>query len=183
MQRMAHLEGAPVVHGKREYGRAELVVREPGLLFDGFGKNEQTVVWCSHGDHVDAAPDGYEVLASTATLPVAAFADVDRKLYGVQFHPEVAHTVRGDEVISNFLFGVCGCEPSWTAGAFIDDTIEAVRRQVGPDARVICGLSGGVDSAVAAALVHRAIGDRLTCVFVDNGVLRKHEREHVERTF
>ena len=183
MQLMAHLEGAPVVPGKREYGRAELVVSEPGALFDGFAANEPTIVWCSHGDHVDAPPAGYRVLASTATLPVAAFANPERKLYGVQFHPEVAHTVRGDEVISNFLFGVCGCEPSWTAGAFIEDTIEAVRRQVGPDSRVICGLSGGVDSSVAASLVHRAVGDRLTCVFVDNGLLRKHERETVERTF
>jgi GMP synthase (glutamine-hydrolysing) len=183
MQLMAHLEGASVVPGKREYGRAELVVRDPGELFDGFDPDEATVVWCSHGDHVDAPPPGYRVLASTATLPVAAFAHPERKLYGVQFHPEVAHTVRGDEVISNFVFGVCGCEPSWTAGAFIENTLEAVRRQVGPDAQVICGLSGGVDSSVAASLVHRAIGDRLTCVFVDNGLLRKHERDTVERMF
>jgi GMP synthase (glutamine-hydrolysing) len=183
MQLMAHLEGAPVIHGKREYGRAELTVKDPGALFDGFEKAERTQVWCSHGDHVDAPPRGYEVIASTDTLPVAAFADAKRKLYGVQFHPEVAHTVRGDEVISNFLFGVCGCEPTWTAGTFIDDTVAAVRKQVGEQGRVICGLSGGVDSAVAAALVHRAVGDRLTCVFVDNGVLRKHERDNVERTF
>ncbi|MSR35317.1 MAG: glutamine-hydrolyzing GMP synthase [Gemmatimonadetes bacterium] len=183
MQLMAHLEGASVVHGKREYGRAELVVREPGALFDGFALDEHTVVWCSHGDHVDAPPPGYRVLASTETLPVAAFAHPERKLYGVQFHPEVAHTVRGSEVISNFIFGVCGCEPSWTAGAFVENTVEAVRRQVGPDGHVICGLSGGVDSSVAASLVHRAVGDRLTCVFVDNGLLRKHERDHVERTF
>jgi GMP synthase (glutamine-hydrolysing) len=183
MQLMAHLEGASVVPGKREYGRAELAIKDPGALFDGFTRNESTVVWCSHGDHVDQVPPGYHVLASTESLPVAAFANPERKLYGVQFHPEVAHTVRGGEIISNFLFGVCGCEPSWTAGAFIEETVEAVRRQVGPDAHVICGLSGGVDSSVAAALVHRAIGDRLTCVFVDNGLLRKHERETVERTF
>ncbi len=183
MQLIAHLEGAKVVHGKREYGRAELNVREPGALFDGFASGERTVVWCSHGDHVDAPPAGYRVLASTESLAVAAFAHPERKIYGVQFHPEVAHTVRGDEVISNFLFGVCGCEPTWTAGAFIEDTVEAVRRQVGDEGQVICGLSGGVDSSVAASLVHRAVGDRLTCVFVDNGVLRKHERETVERTF
>ena len=125
-------------------------------------------MWCSHGDHVDALPTGYQVLASTETLPVAAFAHLERKLYGVQFHPEVAHTVRGDEVISNFLFGVCGCEPTWTAGAFVEDTVEAVLRQVGETDKVICGLSGGVDSSVAASLVHRALGDRLTCVLVDN---------------
>ena len=138
-------------------------------------------MWCSHGDHVDALPHGYQVLASTEALPVAAFAHHERKLYGVQFHPEVAHTARGDEVISNFLFGVCGCEPTWTAGVFVEDTVEAVRWQVGETGQAICGLSGGVDSSVAASLVHRALGDRLTCVFVDNGLLRKHERDAVER--
>ena len=183
MQLIAHLEGSEVVHGKREYGRAELVVREPDLLLEGFSPGERTAVWCSHGDHVDAPPDGYQVLASTEALPVAAFVHRERKLYGVQFHPEVAHTPRGDEVISNFLFGVCGCEPTWTAGAFVEDTVEAVRLQVGEADHVICGLSGGVDSSVAASLVHRALGDRLTCVFVDNGLLRQHEREAVERMF
>ena len=183
MQLIAHLEGSEVVHGKREYGRAELVVREPDLLLEGFSPGERTAVWCSHGDHVDAPPDGYQVLASTEALPVAAFVHRERKLYGVQFHPEVAHTARGDEVISNFLFGVCGCEPTWTAGAFVEDTVEAVRLQVGEADQVICGLSGGVDSSVAASLVHRALGDRLTCVFVDNGLLRQHERDAVERMF
>ena len=183
MQLIAHLEGSEVVHGKREYGRAELVVREPDLLLEGFSPGERTAVWCSHGDHVDAPPDGYQVLASTEALPVAAFVHRERKLYGVQFHPEVAHTARGDEVISNFLFGVCGCEPTWTAGAFVEDTVEAVRLQVGETDQVICGLSGGVDSSVAASLVHRALGDRLTCVFVDNGLLRQHERDAVERMF
>ncbi len=183
MQLIAQLEGAKVVHGKREYGRAELTVEDPSGVFEGFAPDEGTVVWCSHGDHVDTPPEGYSVLASTETLPVAAFADPERGIYGVQFHPEVAHSVRGDEVLSNFLFGVCGCEPTWTAGAFIDETVASVRAQVGDDAQVICGLSGGVDSSVAAALVHRAVGERLTCVFVDNGLLRKHERENVERTF
>jgi len=181
MQLIAHLEGAEVVHGKREYGRAELVVLESSSLLDGFAPGERTAVWCSHGDHVDALPDGYQVLASTETLPVAAFVHRERKLYGVQFHPEVAHTPRGDEVISNFLFGVCGCDPTWTAGVFVEDTVKAVRRQVGETDQVICGLSGGVDSSVAASLVHRALGDRLTCVFVDNGLLRKHERDAVEK--
>ena len=183
MHLITHLEGALVVPGKREYGRAELTVENPGALFDGFAPGERTIVWCSHGDHVDAPPAGYRVLASTETLPVAALADPGRRLYGVQFHPEVAHTARGDEVISNFLFGVCCCEPTWTAGTFIDDTVDGVLRQVGQGGRVICGLSGGVDSSVAASLVHRAVGDRLTCVFVDNGLLRKHERDTVERTF
>jgi GMP synthase (glutamine-hydrolysing) len=183
MQLMAYLLGAEVQLGRREYGRAELSVRSEGGLFAGFAPGESTVVWCSHGDHVDTAPPGFEVLAATESLAVAAFADEGRRLYGVQFHPEVAHTPRGDEVLANFLFGVCGCEPTWTAGAFIDEMVEGIRRKVGEDATAICGLSGGVDSSVAAALVHRAIGDRLTCIFVDNGLLRKHERETVERTF
>jgi GMP synthase (glutamine-hydrolysing) len=131
---------------------------------------------------VDEAPSGFEALASTATLPVAAFRAVDRPLYGVQFHPEVAHTHRGDEILSNFLFELCGCRPTWTAGAFIEDTVHRIREQIG-EGTAVCGLSGGVDSSVAAVLVHRAIGDRLTCIFVDHGLLRKLEREQVERTF
>ena len=183
MHLMVHLENAVVAPGKREYGRAELTVEEPGALFDGFESYERTVVWCSHGDYVETLPRGYRVLACTETLAVAAFGDPSRGLYGVQFHPEVAHTARGDEVISNFLFRVCGCRPTWTAEAFIEETVEAVRQQVGEEDAVICGLSGGVDSSVAASLVHRAVGQRLTCVFVDNGLLRKNERESVERTF
>jgi len=182
MQLIAHLEGAEVEQGHREYGRAELDVRQGTDLFAGFTSEESTTVWCSHGDHVLSPPPGYEPLASTKTLPVAAFADRGRNIYGVQFHPEVAHTQRGDEILSNFLFEVAGIKPTWTAGAFIEDTIERIREQIG-DRRAICGLSGGVDSSVAAVLVHRAIGDRLTCIFVDHGLLRKHEREQVERMF
>jgi GMP synthase (glutamine-hydrolysing) len=182
MQLIALLEGAKVEHGHREYGRAELDVLAGENLFTGFEPGESTTVWCSHGDHVLEAPPGYMPLASTKTLPVAAFADPERRIYGVQFHPEVAHTHRGDEILSNFLFEVAGCRPTWTAGAFIEDTIERIREQIG-DRRAICGLSGGVDSSVAAVLVHRAIGDRLTCIFVDHGLLRKHEREQVERMF
>jgi GMP synthase (glutamine-hydrolysing) len=182
MQLIAYALGAPVVRGRREYGRAELTVSEGRYLFEGFHTGESTQVWCSHGDHVDAAPAGFEVLASTESLPVAAFANAERRIYGVLFHPEVAHTLRGDEVLANFLFGVCGCDPSWTAGAFIEETVESIRARIGQTATAICGLSGGVDSSVAAALVHKAIGDRLTCIFVDNGLLRKHERETVERT-
>lgn len=182
MQLIAHLEGGAVVHGIREYGRAALRVTETGQLFDGFSVDETTTVWCSHGDHVDTPPPGYRTLASTSTLPVAAFEAPERSIYGVQFHPEVAHTELGGELISNFLFGICGCHPTWTAGAFIEDTVAAIKARVG-DAHVICGLSGGVDSSVAAALVHRALGDRLTCIFVDHGLLRKGEREGVERTF
>jgi GMP synthase (glutamine-hydrolysing) len=183
MQLIAYLRGAEVVPGRREYGRAEFEVRDGGDLFDGFDPGESTQVWCSHGDHVDTVPAGFQVLGSTATLPVAAFGDRERRIYGVQFHPEVAHTPRGDEVLANFLFNVCGCEPTWTAGAFIHEMVEDVRREVGDTATAICGLSGGVDSSVAAVLVQRALGDRLTCIFVDNGLLRKNERETVERTF
>ncbi len=182
MQLIAHLEGAPVVHGRREYGRADIRIIDQDDLFDGFDLDVREGVWMSHGDHVDEAPGGYRVLASTDSVPVAAFRAVDRPIFGVQFHPEVAHTPRGDEMLSNFIFRVCGCEPTWTAGSFIDESVGRIREQVG-DAKVICGLSGGVDSSVAAALVHRAIGDRLTCIFVDHGLLRRGERESVERTF
>ncbi len=182
MQIIAKLEGGEVAVGRREYGRAELTVVEPGDLFHGFLPEEPTQVWCSHADHVDQPPEGYRALASTETLPVAAFRHSERPIFGVQFHPEVAHTPRGEEIISNFLFRICGCRPTWTAGAFVQESVEKIRTTMG-DGTAICGLSGGVDSSVAAALVHRAIGDRLTCIFVDNGLLRKHEREHVEGTF
>jgi len=182
MQLVAHLEDGEVIHGRREYGRAEITVDEPDELFEGFEAGESAAVWMSHGDHVDEPPPGYRTLASTASLPVAAFRSEDRPVFGVQFHPEVAHTPRGDQIISNFLFRIAGCEPTWTAGSFIEDAVARVREQVGA-AEVICGLSGGVDSSVAAALVHRAVGDQLTCIFVDTGLLRKGERESVVRTF
>ena len=183
MQLVAHLAGADVVAaGRREYGRAEMAVAEGEGLFAGFERGERLNVWMSHGDHIEAPPADYEVTASSANTKVAAFRHRERPIHGVQFHPEVAHTPRGAELISNFLFGVCRAEPSWTPGAFVEDEVRKVREQVG-SARVICGLSGGVDSAVAAALVHRAVGDRLTCIFVDTGLLRLHEREQVERTF
>ena len=182
MQMIAHLSGGRVVPGKREYGRAELQVGRASDLFDGFVPGERATVWASHGDHVQEAPPGFTSLASTVDLPVASFRAQDRPVFGVQFHPEVAHTPRGDEIISNFLFRICGCEPDWTAGSFIEQAVVRVREQVG-EAHVICGLSGGVDSSVAAALVHHAIGDQLTCIFVDTGLLRMNERESVERTF
>jgi GMP synthase (glutamine-hydrolysing) len=182
MQLIAHMEGAHVKHGHREYGRAELTVDEASGLFAGFDEGARTTVWCSHGDHVDDPPPGYERIASTGTLPTAAFRATDRPIWGVQFHPEVAHTTRGDDIISNFLFEVAGCRPTWTPGAFVEDTVAKIRDQIG-DATAICGLSGGVDSSVAALLVHRAIGDRLTCIFVDHGLLRKDERHQVETMF
>ena len=182
MNLIAQMEGAEVRPGHREYGRAELTVERGDGLFAGFEEGTATTVWCSHGDHVDVPPDGYERIASTRSLPTAAFRATDRKIYGVQFHPEVTHTQRGDEILSNFLFEVAGCRPTWTAGAFVDDTVEKIREQIG-DGTAICGLSGGVDSSVAALLVHRAIGDRLTCIFVDHGLLRKDERQQVETMF
>jgi GMP synthase (glutamine-hydrolysing) len=183
MQLVAQLEGGAVVGaGKREYGRAELVVDQAEGLFDGYSSGERMTVWMSHGDHVDVAPDDYLVTASSATVPIAAMRHRSKPIHGVQFHPEVAHTPRGAEIIGNFLFNVCRAEPTWTPGAFVADEIAKIRALVG-SSRVICGLSGGVDSSVAAALVHRAIGDQLTCIFVDTGLLRLHEREQVERTF
>jgi GMP synthase (glutamine-hydrolysing) len=183
MQLLAHLSGGKVIRAnRREYGRADLKVRG-GRLFQGFGSGEETPVWMSHGDHVDSPPPGYCVTASSDNSPVAAFEHGELPLFGVQFHPEVAHTPRGGEMLNTFLFDICGCTPDWTPGHFIEMEIERIRKLVGERERIICGLSGGVDSSVAAVLVHRAIGDRLTCIFVDHGLLRLHERDQVETTF
>jgi GMP synthase (glutamine-hydrolysing) len=182
MQLIAQLRGGRVIPGRREYGRAEIVVTEPDALFEGFHSGEHVTVWASHGDHIDEAPPGFVLTARSEDLPVVAFRALDAPIYGVQFHPEVAHTPRGDEILSNFAFRICGCEPDWTAGSFIEEAMDRIRATVGEN-KVICGLSGGVDSAVAAALVHRAIGDQLTSIFVDTGLLRKGEREGVERAF
>ncbi|MDH3291057.1 MAG: glutamine-hydrolyzing GMP synthase [Gemmatimonadota bacterium] len=168
---------------EREYGRADLEICSAGDLFAGFELGEHIQVWMSHGDRVARLPQGFGLIGSSRNTPIAAFANPKRRLYGVQFHPEVAHTTRGGEVIRNFLFDICRCSPDWTAGHFIQEQIAHIRERVGPTARVICGLSGGVDSAVAAVLVHRAVGDRLTCIFVDNGLLRLHEGDQVERVF
>jgi GMP synthase (glutamine-hydrolysing) len=181
MQLIAHLEGGAVVRtGRREYGRAEVQVDEASGLFDGFDKGERTTVWMSHADHVEEVPAGYVATAHSGDV-VAGFRHETRPIHAIQFHSEVAHTVRGAEIIENFLFNVCHCKPDWTSGHFIDMEVERIRALVG-DKQVICGLSGGVDSSVAAALVHKAIGDQLTCIFVDTGLLRLHEREQVERT-
>ena len=186
MNLIVHLEGGvvqPTVAAGREYGRAMFSVSGNGSgLFAGFSGSEPSQVWMSHGDHVAALPEGYVPLGSSDTSPFAALRHTSKPIYGLQFHPEVAHTTRGREIIANFLFEVCGAQPSWTPGAFIAEEVERIRTTA-RSARVICGLSGGVDSAVAAALVHRAIGENLTCIFVDTGLLRQHEREQVERTF
>jgi len=176
MQLIAHHLGGKVDPGRaREYGPALLAVREANGLFRGLAG--ELPVWMSHGDHVSEMPPGFQLLASSGNSPYAAFTD-GHGIFGIQFHPEVVHTPSGREVLRNFLFGVCKCTPSWTAGSFIAVATESIRAQVG-DGRVICALSGGVDSAVAATLVHRAVGDQLTCVFVNNGLLRKEEPERV----
>jgi GMP synthase (glutamine-hydrolysing) len=164
MQLIAHLHGAEVTRGgQRQYGRDEIRTTRTTSLFSGFAVDEPTTVWMSHGDHIEAAPEGFHVTATSDGNPVAAFEHETRDIYGVQFHCEVAHTPRGREIIANFLFEICGATPSWTPGAFIEGEVSKIRALVG-DKQVICGLSGGVDSSVAAALVHRAIGDQLVTV-------------------
>lgn len=177
-QTMAAVLGGTVGRtGTREYGHTDASVGTSSCLFAGTPADQ--VVWMSHGDAVQAAPEGFEVTASTSETPVAAFEDRSRKLFGLQWHPEVGHSQFGQDALKNFLYKGAGLEPSWTAGSIIDEQVEAIRRQVG-DAQVICALSGGVDSSVAAALVHKAVGDQLTCFFIDHGLLRAGEPEQVE---
>ncbi len=181
-QLMAQVLGGEVAAtGEREYGGTVLSVGQPGgLLLADFGAEEQ--VWMSHGDAVTRAPDGFRVTARTDTIPIAAMEDPARGLFAVQFHPEVSHTRRGRDVLKRFLYEGCGVLPEWTPVNIVDEAIARIRRQVG-GAEVLCALSGGVDSAVAALLVHRAIGDQLTCVFVDHGLNREGEPDQVEETF
>ncbi|MDR7522319.1 MAG: glutamine-hydrolyzing GMP synthase [Armatimonadota bacterium] len=182
MQLMAHLlpGGRTAAAAQREYGRTRLFVDDGADLFAGL--EPRLICWMSHGDSIVALPEGFTALAHTDRTPVAAMADRRRRLYGLQFHPEVSHTPWGIEVLRNFLYTVCGCAPTWTMTSFIDRSVGAIREQVGAG-RALCALSGGVDSATAAALVHRAIGDQLTCIFVDHGLLRKDEASQVVSTF
>jgi GMP synthase (glutamine-hydrolysing) len=166
--------------GKKEYGATELNVKAGGEILAG--QPAQQICWMSHGDQVMEAPAGFEVLASTETTPVAAFANSEKKIYGVQWHPEVKHSEFGQNVLTNFLHNAAGIPATWNSGNVIAEQVEKIRAQVGND-RVICGLSGGVDSAVAAALVHKAVGDQLVCVFVNHGLLREGEAEQVERDY
>jgi GMP synthase (glutamine-hydrolysing) len=181
MQLMTDLLGGTVGSAPhREFGHA-LVTASPGAtLFAGVP--ESIRVWASHGDFVASAPPGFDVVATSANAPVAAIQNPARKLYGLLFHPEVVHTDGGTELLRNFAFGVCGCTGDWTMASFVDESVAKIRAQVG-DGRVVCGLSGGVDSTVAAMLIHRAIGERLTCIFVDNGLLRLNEAEQVRTRF
>ena len=184
MQLLAeHFGGKVVPAGKREYGHADLVSKgTPGPLFDGFFIDGKSPVWMSHGDHVEKIPDGFDIVSVTENAPVAAIQNVDRNLYGVQFHPEVNHTPRGEIIVDTFVRKICRCKGQWTPGKIIEDAVTRIHEQVGED-KVILGLSGGVDSSVAAALIKRAIGDQLTCVFVDNGLLRLAEGDQVMATF
>ena len=189
MQTMAQQLGGKVESGtKREFGYAEVRAHNHTKLLAGIedfkGDNGEGMlkVWMSHGDKVAQLPPGFVVMASTPSCPIAGMADEKRRFYAVQFHPEVTHTVKGREILQRFVLDICGCRPDWVMEDYITEAVESIRAQVGSD-QVILGLSGGVDSSVAAALIHRAIGDQLTCVFVDNGLLRKNEREQVRDTF
>ncbi|HSX66815.1 glutamine-hydrolyzing GMP synthase [Nocardioides sp.] len=181
-QTMAQALGGEVsATGLREYGRTPVNVVEHGVLMAGMPSAHN--VWMSHGDQVVKAPEGFKVLASTELTPVAAFEDVERGYAGVQWHPEVLHSEHGQQVLEHFLWNIAGCRQTWTIGNIADEQIARIKEQIGEEGRAICGLSGGVDSAVAAAIVQKAIGDRLTCVYVDHGLMRKDETAQVERDF
>jgi GMP synthase (glutamine-hydrolysing) len=181
MQLMTDVLGGEVAPApQREFGHATIRIAENAPLFSSVPSELR--VWASHGDFVKAAPSGFAVTATSANAPVAAMADEDRRFYALLFHPEVAHTDRGTEILRSFAFDICGCTADWTMASFVQETVEKIRRQVG-EGRVVCGLSGGVDSTVAAMLIHRAVGDRLTCIFVDNGVMRLDEAEQIRRRF
>jgi GMP synthase (glutamine-hydrolysing) len=183
-QLTAHLLGGDVRPAdRREYGRATVRVKHIGGVFRTASLGEELSVWASHGDVVQALPPGFVHTAESDNCALAGFASAERGIHCVQFHPEVVHTPRGAELLGNWLFGVCNAAGDWSMASFIDESVARIRHQVGEHGRVICGLSGGVDSSVAAALLHKAIGDRLTCIFVDNGLLRRGEREQVAAIF
>ncbi len=180
MQYLAHLYGGKVAKAlKSEYGRAELHIDDDRDLLKDIPRKSS--VWMSHGDRIDKLPDGFRAIAHTENSPVAAMASEDNRFYALQFHPEVVHTDGGKKILKNFVSRICGCRPTWTMKSFIETAKQEIREKVG-DRRVICGISGGVDSAVTAAIVHEAVGDALTCIFVDNGLLRYGEAEKVEAT-
>jgi GMP synthase (glutamine-hydrolysing) len=188
-QLMAHELGGEVLPtAKREYGPATVSISATDPLFEGIDREQP--VWMSHGDSIARLPDGFRATAQTDSTPYAGLVDPERRLFGIQFHPEVGHTPRGREILRNFVLGIAGARPTWTATSFIETTVAAIRARVdrhaaetGTEGRVICALSGGVDSAVAATLVHRAVGDRLTCIYVDHGLMRKMESELLRATF
>ncbi len=185
MQLMAQSMGGRVGRAKhREFGRAGLLVQDGSDLFRGLAEKSPFSVWMSHGDRIETLPFGFKAIARTANSPIAAMKLVhgQRRFYGLQFHPEVAHTTHGARILKNFVRHICGARPTWTMGSFLHDSIEQIREHVGKE-NVLCALSGGVDSTVAAAMTHRAIGKQLTCVFIDNGVMRKQEATQLKRAF
>jgi GMP synthase (glutamine-hydrolysing) len=183
MQYLTHVLSGRVSRAvEREYGSAEIQIQDNGDLFHGFQRRERELVWMSHGDRIDKMPEGFAVLAESKNSPVAAMADASKGLFGVQFHPEVAHTPNGAKILKNFVFRICGCEPSWTMASFVKTTIKDLTEKIGQD-RVICGISGGVDSSVTAVLLHQAIGEQLSCILVDNGLLRRGETQEVMELF
>lgn len=177
-----HLGGKVEPSEHREYGPATLKVQQPNGVLSCFTEGEEIHVWMSHGDRLVEPPPGFICVGTSQNAPLAAIANLQKRQFGIQFHPEVVHTPRGVEILRAFLFDVAGLEPSWTPGSFVQEAVDKIAATVGPDDKVVCGLSGGVDSTVAAVLCHRALGDRLVCIFVDNGLLRQGEREGVEHT-
>jgi len=169
---------------RREYGHAELMIDDQSDLFAGFGGagSASTKVWMSHGDHLTKAPPGFEPIAHTSNAPICAIRNGQKKIYGVQFHPEVVHTQKGREVLHNFVYGICRCNGGWSSSSFIQDSVVEIKRKVGTG-KIICALSGGVDSSVAAVLLHKAIGEQLYCIHINNGLMRKNESENVVKTF
>ena len=183
MQYIAHVLGGEVEKAdQREYGSALIKVVDSSDLFSGFDRSKEEMAWMSHADRIRRMPEGFSALAGSKNSPVAAMADASRRIFGVQFHPEVAHTPRGTRILKNFLFKVCGCKPLWTMSSFVERTIKDLKERVGRE-RVICGISGGVDSTITAVLLHKAVGGQLSCIFVDNGLLRQGEAEEVMELF
>lgn len=180
-QLMMHQLGGKVCKAPvREYGKIEVTVDQSSALFENV--SEKTICWMSHNDYIEQAAPGFKIIAHTPDCPVAAVENVEKKLYATQFHPEVLHTKEGKQMLANFVFNVCGCAGSWKMNSFVEESIKAIREKVG-DGKVLCALSGGVDSSVAAVLLSKAVGDQLTCVFVDHGLLRKNEGDEVEAVF
>jgi len=183
MQYLTHILGGEVAKAEdREYGSAVITIEDTRDLFLGFELQDEEMAWMSHGDRIDRMPDGFSLLAGSGNSPFAAMADVGRRIFGVQFHPEVAHTPKGHNILKNFLFKICGCRPLWTMRSFVERTIMKLKDEIG-DNRVICGLSGGVDSSVTAVLLHQAVGSKLSCIFVDNALLRRGESQEVVDLF
>jgi len=169
---------------RREFGRAELTVLDHSDLFQGIAVERPFPVWMSHGDRIETLPPGFTIIAQTANSPIAAMKLVNgsKRFYCLQFHPEVVHTTNGTRILKNFVYDICGCQPTWTMGSFLKATVEDIQKRVGTG-RVLCALSGGVDSAVAAAMTYRAVGKQLTCVCIDNGLLRKEEAAQLQKAF